>query len=223
MLNIEDKTQTIVAALQDIKALDISVLNTSKLRSMFERMVIASANSTRQTRALADHARTVRVPCHQIGILAAIERIRGELILQLWREPSIEEIAAALGMTIAETRSLRAVGKQPISLNDPIGDEGERALEDFLSERGTTTPGGTPATVVDASKCPATNGTPGVKDDTITFGTSLPESGLYSAFTAILDGENAFLDYTNANGGVTVAGKKYKLVQYPVNPEVPKV
>ena len=55
MLNIEDKTQTIVAALQDIKALDISVLNTSKLSSMFERMVIASANSTRQTRALADH------------------------------------------------------------------------------------------------------------------------------------------------------------------------
>lgn len=55
MLKIEDKTQAIVDALEDIKALNISVLNTSKLSSMFERMVIASANSTRQTKALADH------------------------------------------------------------------------------------------------------------------------------------------------------------------------
>jgi ribosome-associated protein len=55
MLNIEDKTKAIVEALEDIKALNISVLNTSKLSSMFERMVIASASSTRQTKALADH------------------------------------------------------------------------------------------------------------------------------------------------------------------------
>jgi len=48
------------------------------------------------TRALADHARTVRVPCHQIGMLAAIERVRGELVVLLCREPSIAEIAAAL-------------------------------------------------------------------------------------------------------------------------------
>ena len=54
MLNIEEKTQAIVAALEDIKAINISVLNTSKLSSMFERMMIASANSTRQTRALAE-------------------------------------------------------------------------------------------------------------------------------------------------------------------------
>jgi ribosome-associated protein len=55
MLTIEEKTQAIVAALEDIKATDIIVLDTSKLSSLFERMVIASANSTRQTRALADH------------------------------------------------------------------------------------------------------------------------------------------------------------------------
>lgn len=93
------------------------------------------------TRALADHARTVRVPCHQIGMLAAIERVRGELVVMLCREPTIAEIAAALGVPEDETRSLRAVGKQPVSLNDPVGDEGDRALEDFLSDHGTSTPG----------------------------------------------------------------------------------
>lgn len=54
MLTIEEKTRTVVAALEDVKANDIAVLDTSKLSSLFERMVIASAQSTRQTRALAD-------------------------------------------------------------------------------------------------------------------------------------------------------------------------
>ena len=78
---------------------------------------------------------------------------------------------------------------------------------------GTTTAGGgtTTPTLIDASKCPAASATAGVSGNTITLGTSLPESGLYSAFTAILDGEQAYISYTNANGGVTVAGKKYQL------------
>ena len=49
------------------------------------------------TRALADHARTVRVPCHQVGMLAAIERVRGELLAKHGREPTVEEIAAGAG------------------------------------------------------------------------------------------------------------------------------
>ena len=55
MLTTEEKTQAVVAALEDIKALDITVINTSKLSSLFDRMVIASGNSNRQTRALADN------------------------------------------------------------------------------------------------------------------------------------------------------------------------
>lgn len=55
MLTLEEKTQAVVAALEDIKATDINVINTSKLSSMFERMIIASGNSNRQTRALADN------------------------------------------------------------------------------------------------------------------------------------------------------------------------
>jgi len=86
------------------------------------------------TRALADHARTVRVPCHQVGMLAAIERVRGELTVKLGREPTVEEIAAILGVTPEETRSLRIVGRHPVSLHEPLGGDGERALEDFLSD-----------------------------------------------------------------------------------------
>jgi ribosome-associated protein len=55
MLNTEEKTRAVVAALEDIKANDIIVIDTSKLSSLFERIVIASAQSTRQTRALADN------------------------------------------------------------------------------------------------------------------------------------------------------------------------
>jgi ribosome-associated protein len=55
MLTVEEKTRAVVAALEDIKANDIAVIDTSKLSSLFERMVIASAQSTRQTKALADN------------------------------------------------------------------------------------------------------------------------------------------------------------------------
>jgi len=94
-------------------------------------------------RALADHARTVRVPCHQIGLIAKMERKRSELAATIGREPTPEEVALALGITEAETRSLRTVGRQPVSLHEPIGGDGERALEDFLSDTNTINPGET--------------------------------------------------------------------------------
>jgi RNA polymerase primary sigma factor len=93
------------------------------------------------TRALADHARTVRVPCHQVGTLAAIERVRGELSIEKGREPSVEEIAAALGVSTEETQSLRVVSRHPVSLHEPLGGDGERALEDFLDDPDATNPG----------------------------------------------------------------------------------
>ena len=65
--------------------------------------------------------------------------------------------------------------------------------------------------VIDTSACPAGSDTVGVTGNTITIGTSLPESGLYAAFTAILDGEKSYFDYLNASGGVEVAGKKYQI------------
>jgi RNA polymerase primary sigma factor len=93
------------------------------------------------TRALADHARTIRVPCHQVGTLAAVERVRGELSISQGREPTVEEIAAVLGVTAEETQSLRTVARHPVSLHEPLGGDGERALEDFLDDPDATNPG----------------------------------------------------------------------------------
>jgi RNA polymerase primary sigma factor len=92
------------------------------------------------TRALADHSRTVRVPCHQVSMLSAIERVRGELSVKNGREPSVEEIAKALGLTPEDTRSLRLVARHPLSLHEPLGEDGERSLEDFLGDGDSTTP-----------------------------------------------------------------------------------
>jgi len=93
------------------------------------------------TRALADHARTIRVPCHQVGTLAAVERVRGELSISQGREPTVEEIAAVLGVTAEETQSLRVVARHPVSLHEPLGGDGERALEDFLDDPDAINPG----------------------------------------------------------------------------------
>jgi RNA polymerase primary sigma factor len=92
-------------------------------------------------RALADHARTVRVPCHQVGTLAAIDRVRGELLAETGREPSVEEIASILGTSVEETRSLRAVSRHPVSIHEPLGDDAERALGEFLDDPSAANPG----------------------------------------------------------------------------------
>jgi RNA polymerase primary sigma factor len=94
------------------------------------------------TRALHDHARTVRVPCHQISLMARIEKKRGEIAAATGRDPTSEELAKALDIKEEDARSLRIVGRHPVSLNDPIGGgDGERALEDFLSGGADPNPG----------------------------------------------------------------------------------
>jgi RNA polymerase primary sigma factor len=91
------------------------------------------------TRALADHSRTVRVPSHQVSVLRALERARGELTAQRGSEPTLEEIAAAVGITPAEARSLEAAGRQPASLDLSFaGDQEDGTLQDFLND--STTP-----------------------------------------------------------------------------------
>jgi RNA polymerase primary sigma factor len=93
------------------------------------------------TRALADNSRTIRIPCHQVGTIAAVERIRVEISVSTGREPTIEEIAAILGVSAEETKSLRIVSRQPVSLHEPLGGDGDRAIEDFLNDPSATNPG----------------------------------------------------------------------------------
>jgi RNA polymerase primary sigma factor len=91
------------------------------------------------TRALADHSRTVRVPSHQVSVLRALERARGELTARRGTEPSLEEVAAAVGISPEDARALEAAGRQPASLDLSFaGDQEDGTLQDFLAE--STTP-----------------------------------------------------------------------------------
>jgi RNA polymerase primary sigma factor len=92
-------------------------------------------------RALHDLSRTVRVPCHQVGMLGIIERVRGELTVKHGHEPAVEEIAAAVGLTPEEVCRLRAVGRPPVSLDEPLNGQDEDAMEDFLTDETTADPG----------------------------------------------------------------------------------
>ncbi|MCI0684379.1 MAG: sigma-70 family RNA polymerase sigma factor [Gemmataceae bacterium] len=92
-------------------------------------------------RALADHARTVRVPCHQVSMLAAMDRVRGELFAASGREPTLELLAKKLGTSVAEAKALRAVARHPLSLQEPMGDDAERPLEEAINDTSADNPG----------------------------------------------------------------------------------
>jgi RNA polymerase primary sigma factor len=72
-----------------------------------------------------------------------MDRVRGQLAIEHGREPTDEEIAKSLGVTAEETRSLRIVARHPVSLHEPLGGEGERALSDFLDDPSAANPGNT--------------------------------------------------------------------------------
>jgi RNA polymerase primary sigma factor len=93
------------------------------------------------TRALHDFSRMVRVPCHQVSMLAAVERVQGDLTLRLGREPSPEEVAQALGRSVDELRSLRIAGRPPVSLDEPHGESDDDTLQDILSDTDADSPG----------------------------------------------------------------------------------
>jgi RNA polymerase primary sigma factor len=93
-------------------------------------------------RALADHGRTVRVPCHHAATLAAVERVRGELAVRHGRAPAEGEVAAALGVAAGELRALRAAARPALSLDEAFrGDEEEPPHAHLLGDAGATAPG----------------------------------------------------------------------------------
>jgi RNA polymerase primary sigma factor len=92
-------------------------------------------------RALSDTARTVRVPCHQVGLLGAIDRVRGELLSRQGYEPTPEQIGAALKITAEEVKTLRVAGRQPVSLNETLDGDDQHTIQDFLRDAGEANPG----------------------------------------------------------------------------------
>jgi RNA polymerase primary sigma factor len=92
------------------------------------------------TRALADHARMVRVPCHHTATLAAIDRVRGELTVEHGKEPADEEVAAVLGLRVHDLQALTTVGRQPLSIHEVFGEEDE-AWASVLGDTRAESPG----------------------------------------------------------------------------------
>lgn len=92
------------------------------------------------TRAIADQARTIRVPVHMMERINRQFRITQQLVQELGREPSAEELAARLGVPIDAVRSTKRIAQQPISLETPIGEEQETHLRDLVEDKSVESP-----------------------------------------------------------------------------------
>jgi RNA polymerase primary sigma factor len=92
------------------------------------------------TRAIADKARTIRMPVHMVERLNKVVHVERRLVQQLAREPQAEEIAAELEMTTAEVREIRRMAKLPVSLEKPIGEQEDSKLGDFVEDELAESP-----------------------------------------------------------------------------------
>ncbi len=91
------------------------------------------------TRALSEISRTVRLPGHLLSVLRDIEQTRGDMAVQTGREPSIEEVAKKMRKPVPEVRAILAVGRPPVSLDEPVSPE-EDGLQAILTDPGATYP-----------------------------------------------------------------------------------
>jgi RNA polymerase primary sigma factor len=92
------------------------------------------------TRAIADQARTIRIPVHMIEVINKLNRTSRTLVQEIGREPTLEEIAEKMGMSLDHVQKVLKIGKKPISLETPIGEEEDSRLEDFIEDKGSTSP-----------------------------------------------------------------------------------
>jgi RNA polymerase primary sigma factor len=92
------------------------------------------------TRAIADQARTIRIPVHMIEIINKLNRTSRTLVQQNGREPTQEEIAEKMGMSLDKVQKILKITKKPISLETPIGEEEDSRLEDFIEDKEVISP-----------------------------------------------------------------------------------
>ena len=92
------------------------------------------------SRAIADKARTIRVPVHMFGAINKQIRTSRQLVQELGREPTSEEIAQRLEVAVEKVRSTRKIAQQPVSLGTPIGKDGESALGDLIEDKTSASP-----------------------------------------------------------------------------------
>ena len=92
------------------------------------------------TRAIADQARTIRIPVHMIETINKLTRTSRALVQELGREPQAEEIAKRMDMPVSKVRKIMKIAQEPISLETPIGEEEDSHLGDFIEDRGVISP-----------------------------------------------------------------------------------
>ena len=92
------------------------------------------------TRAIADQARTIRIPVHMIDVLSKLRTTAKKLLHELGREPSPDEIAEAAGVPLEEARRVLEMGRQPMSLDRPVGESEDASFSEFVEDVGVASP-----------------------------------------------------------------------------------
>ena len=92
------------------------------------------------TRAIADQARTIRIPVHMVETINKLIRVSRQLLQQLGREPSPEEIAEAMEISVERVREIMKIAQEPVSLETPIGEEEDSHLGDFIEDQDAPAP-----------------------------------------------------------------------------------
>lgn len=93
------------------------------------------------TRAIADQARTIRIPVHMVETINKLVRVQRQLVQDLGRDPSNEELADAMGIEIEKVSEIRKIAQEPVSLETPIGEEEDSHLGDFIEDSSAIDPG----------------------------------------------------------------------------------
>jgi RNA polymerase primary sigma factor len=92
------------------------------------------------TRAIADQARTIRIPVHMVETMNKVLRVQRSMLQELGREPTVDEIAEKVEMTPDRVREIQRLGQEPVSLETPVGEEDDSFLGDFVEDPNATAP-----------------------------------------------------------------------------------
>jgi len=92
------------------------------------------------TRAIADQARTIRIPVHMVETINKVTRVQRQMLQELGREPTVEELGEKLGMPPERVREIQRISQEPVSLEAPVGDEDDSLLGDFVEDPGAIAP-----------------------------------------------------------------------------------
>jgi RNA polymerase primary sigma factor len=92
------------------------------------------------TRSIADQARTIRIPVHMVESINRVHRVQRQMVQQLEREPTVDELAEEVGMTPERVREIQRISLDPLSLDSPVGEEDDSYLADFIKDDGAEEP-----------------------------------------------------------------------------------